>query len=153
MQQQDGGVLLKVGTIDYKTFTPKSTDPRPRYYVGVCSSSTIVAAGHFARVASIYNKFPSLKAEVPDLTDRAKQAWNWYQNNPRRDDCDNQEVKAGDADRTLETQAGDAVVAAIYLFALTGEPVYHDYIKANYKQVRPFPVSYTHLTLPTIYSV
>jgi len=138
MQQQDGGVLLKVGTINYKKYTPKSKDPRPRYYVGACSSSTIVAAGHFARIASIYSQFPSLKTEIPDLTNRAKQAWNWYQNNPHRDDCDRQEVKSGDADRTLETQAGDAVVAAIYLFALTDEPVYHDYIKANYEQARPF---------------
>ena len=138
MQQADGGVLLKVGATNYKKFTPKSRDPRPRYYVEACSSSTIVAAGHFARAASIYSQFPSLNTEIPDLTKRAKQAWNWYQQNPKRDDCDNQEVKSGDADRPLETQAGDAVVAAIYLYALTNEQVYHNYIKANYEQTRPF---------------
>ena len=138
MQQADGGVLIKVGTTDYKDFTPKSQDPRPRYYAGVCSSSTIVAAGHFARIATIYPQFKALQAEVPELTERAKKAWNWYHNNPKRDDCDNQEIKAGDADRSLEKQEGDAVVAAIYLFALTGEAVYNDYVKEHYVRTKPF---------------
>ena len=138
MQEADGGVLLKVGTIDYKGFTPKSRDPRPRYYVGKCSSSTIVAAGHFARAASLYKEFPQLQSEIPDLTQRAQQAWQWYHANPKRDDCDTQEVKSGDADRPLEIQQGDAVVAAIYLYALTGDAEYHDYIKQNYQQTKPF---------------
>ena len=138
MQQSDGGVLLKVGTIDYKGLYPKSRDPRPRYYVGACSSSTIVAAGHFARIASIYNQFEPLRSEIPDLTARAKKAWQWYHNNPKRDDCDSQEVKSGDADRPLDTQAGDAVVAAIYLFALTGDTTYNDYVKEHYLKTRPF---------------
>ncbi|VEP17865.1 putative Cellulose 1,4-beta-cellobiosidase [Hyella patelloides LEGE 07179] len=138
MQQDDGGVLIKVGTIDYSGSTPKSRDRRPRYYVGACSSSTIIAAGHFARVASVYNQFAPLQTEIPELTERAKKAWDWYQNNPKRDDCDTQEVKSGDADRNLEEQSGDAVVAAIYLFALTGETVYNDYVKDHYQEARPF---------------
>lgn len=138
MQRKDGGVLIKVGTIDYQTFTPKSRDPRPRYYAGACSSSTIIAAGHFARVASIYRRFELLQTEIPELTERAEKAWDWYHNNPKRDDCDSQEIKAGDADRSLEEQAGDAVVAAIYLFALTGEAVYNDYVREHYLRTRPF---------------
>jgi endoglucanase len=138
MQEEDGGVLIKVGTIDYKKHIPKSRDPRPRYYVAACSSSTIIAAGHFARTAIAYKQFTPLQSEIPDLTSRAKKAWDWYQNNPKRDDCDNQEVKSGDADRDLEEQLGDAVVAAIYLFALTGEEIYHDYIKNHYLEAKPF---------------
>ena len=138
MQQEDGGVLIKVGTIDYQGFTPKSQDPRPRYYAGACSSSTIVAAGHFARVAAIYSQFKPLQIEIPELTERAEKAWNWYHNNPKRDDCDSLEIKSGDADRPLEEQEGDAVVAAIYLFALTGEEVYNNYIQEHYLKTRPF---------------
>lgn len=138
MQQEDGGVLIKVGTIDYQTFSPKSNDPRPRYYAEACSSSTIIAAGHFARVASVYQQFEPLQNEVKQLTQRAKKAWDWYQNNPKKDDCDSQEIKSGDADRSLEEQAGDAVVAAVYLFALTNEAVYNDYVKEHYLKTKPF---------------
>ena len=138
MQQEDGGVLIKVGTIDYQTFTPKSLDPRPRYYAGACSSSTIITAGHFARVASIYRQFKPLQIEISELTERAKQAWDWYHDNPKREDCDSQEIKSGDADTTLQQQEGDAVVAAIYLFALTGEAVYNDYVREHYLQTKPF---------------
>jgi endoglucanase len=138
MQEEDGGVLIKVGTIDYQRATPKSTDSRPRYYVGACSSSTIIAAGHFARSAIAYSEFTPLQAEIPDLTTRAKKAWDWYQNNPKQDNCDNQEVKSGDADRNLEEQAGDALVAAIYLFALTGEETYHNYVRERYLEAKPF---------------
>ncbi|MBE9047782.1 glycoside hydrolase family 9 protein [Pleurocapsales cyanobacterium LEGE 10410] len=138
MQQADGGVLIKVGTIDYQNFSPKSRDPRPRYYAAACSSSTIVAAGHFARTARIYRQLEPLQAEVPELTKRAKQAWDWYHNNPKRDDCDSQEIKSGDADRSLEEQEGDAVVAAIYLYALTGEAVYNDYVQEHYLKTKPF---------------
>ena len=138
MQQEDGGVLIKVGTIDYQKFTPKSQDPRPRYYAGACSSSTIIAAGHFARLATIYRQFKPLQAEIPELTERAKKAWDWYQNNPKRDDCDSREIKSGDADRSLEEQEGDAVVAAIYLFALTGDAVYNDYVREHYLRTRPW---------------
>ena len=100
MQQEDGGVLIKVGTIDYQGFTPKSQDPRPRYYAGACSSSTIIAAGHFARVATIYRQFKPLQAEIPELTERAKKAWDWYQNNPKREmiatvEKSNQEMQIG----------------------------------------------------------
>lgn len=138
MQEEDGGVLIKVGTINYKRHTPKSSDPRPRYYAGACSSSTIIAAGHFAHTAISYQQFTPLQTEIPELTSRAKKAWDWYQNNPKRDDCDNQEVKSGDADRQLEEQAGDAVVAAIYLYALTGEDTYQEYIKNHYLEAKPF---------------
>lgn len=138
MQQEDGGVLIKVGTIDYQTFTPISRDPRPRYYAEACSSSTIITAGHFARVASIYRQFKPLQTEIPELTARAKKAWEWYHNNPKREDCDSQEIKSGDADTSLQQQEGDAVVAAIYLFALTGEAIYNDYIRDHYLQTKPF---------------
>ena len=141
MQQEDGGVLTKVGTTDYKSYFPKSRDPRPRYYADVCSSATIVTAGHFARVASVYQQFPSLQAETPELTARARQAWEWYHNNPKRTDCDSLKIKSGDADRSLELQEGDAVVAAVYLFSLTGEEVYNDYVKEHYLETRPFSMS------------
>ncbi|MGI9393447.1 MAG: glycoside hydrolase family 9 protein, partial [Boseongicola sp.] len=40
MQEPDGGVIIKVGAIDFKKVSPLSWNKRPRYYAPVCSSST-----------------------------------------------------------------------------------------------------------------
>jgi endoglucanase len=138
MQQSDGGVLIKVGVLDHNDVAPPSKDKRPRYYAPKCSSSSIATAGMFAHAALVFGGVAPLAAEVSDLTKRAEQAWSWYQQNPKRSDCDSQEIKAGDADRSQAEQRASAVVAAIYLFALTGNKSYHDHVKANYKQTRPY---------------
>ncbi len=51
MQRPSGGVLTKVGWIDFDDVTPPQRDRRPRFYEEVCSSSTIAAAGMFAHGA------------------------------------------------------------------------------------------------------
>jgi hypothetical protein len=138
MQNEDGGVLIKMGTIDYDTVSPPSQDRRPRYYAPVCSASTIAAASMFAHGAIVFARFPSLSSYAEDLQNRAIKAWNWYQSNPKRDDCDSQEIKAGDADWGLDKQEQESVVAAIYLFALTGDRQYDTYIQKNYPKTRPY---------------
>ena len=138
MQNEDGGVLIKMGTIDYKGVSPPSKDQRPRYYGPVCSSSTIAAASMFAHGAIVFARFPALSSYAEDLRNRAIQAWNWYQSNPKRDDCDSLEIKSGDADWELARQHQESVVAAIYLLALTGDRQYDTYIQNNYQTTRPY---------------
>lgn len=104
----------------------------------MCSSSSIAAAGMFAHAALVFAEFEELGDYAADLQERAVRAYDWYEANPERDDCDNGEIKAGDADRTLEEQEGIKVTAAVYLFAITGEDRYHQAIKNNYKLARPF---------------
>lgn len=138
MQQDDGGVLIKVGTIDFNKVSPPGQDQRPRYYAPVCSSSTISTAGVFAHAATVFSHIPALAHEVRDYVQRARKAWRWYHANPKRDDCDTQEVKSGDDDRPLRAQAGEAVVAAVYLYASTGEAQFRDYVAKHYRITRPF---------------
>ncbi|MFH1812319.1 MAG: glycoside hydrolase family 9 protein [Pseudomonadota bacterium] len=138
MQEADGGVLLKLGTLDYNDPTPPSADTRPRYYVPACSSSAIAAAGVFAHAALVYATVPALAGEVADLQQRAADAWTWYQGHTRRSDCDSQEVLAGDADWDLNTQDQVAVVAAVYLFALTATANYGQYVIDHYQVTRPY---------------
>jgi endoglucanase len=138
MQNEDGGVLIKIGTLDYNNVSPPSQDKRPRYYAPACSSSTIAAASMFAHGAIVFNSFPSLSSYAQDLQNRAIKAWNWYQANPKRDDCDSLEIKSGDADWELDKQEQESVVAAIYLFALTGDRQYDTYIEQNYSKTRPY---------------
>jgi hypothetical protein len=138
MQDDDGGVLIKVGTIDYNHAIKPSQDKRPRYYAPKCSSSTIAASSMFAHAALVMGQIPQLKPYADDLLSRAIKAWEWFNNNPKRDDCDTQEIKAGDADRKVDEQIADSVVAAIYLFANTNDQKYNEYIQANFQKTRPF---------------
>ena len=138
MQLDNGGVLIKVGNIDYNSVSPPSEDARPRYYAPVCSSSSIAAAGMFAHGALVFEQFEKLSDYAADLGKRAARAYDWYVNNERRDDCDTGEIKAGDADWTLNEQDATQAVAAVYLYALTGEQVYQAALQATYRSTKPF---------------
>ena len=138
MQDNDGGVFIKVGTLDYHDAASPGKDTRPRYYGSKCSSSTIAASGMFAHASLVLGNFPQLQTYSHDLAQRAHSAWNWFKNNPINTDCDRQEIKAGDADRKPEEQIGSAVVAAIYLSMLENQHEYTDYILKNMNQLRPF---------------
>jgi len=136
MQDDDGGVLVKVGFLDYEENGPIELDARPRYYEEACSSSTIAAAGMYAHGAL---RFRSVDRAFADrLQERAEDAWDWYSTNERSAECDSQIVKAGDADKTLVEQDRLQVGAAIHLFALTGAPWYHDIVIQYVDELAPF---------------
>ncbi len=139
MQYPDGSAALKVGETTYTSAAPPSSDHTPRYYVPACSSATIAVAGMFAHAALVFGSFEPLSREASDLKKRAVAAWSNYQRVPaRQTHCDTGVVHAGNADWNEEDQGGAAVVAAVYLFAITGEAVYSDYVKAHYKDLKPY---------------
>jgi len=132
---EDGGVHIKMGSITYELGSPPSTDKAPRYYGPKCSSSSIAAAGMFAHAALVLREIPSLEEYAEDLKNRAVLAWQWYLANPKSENCDTQEIKSGDADRSINDQQQMAVTAAVYLFALTEDESYNTYVIMNYKKV------------------
>lgn len=139
MQQPDGSVLIKMGCLvntDVTATLPPSTDTRKRYYYpGGCSSSAIASAGMFAHAAVVYKNFPLQTAFATDLQQRAVTAFNWYQHNPKSNSCDDGIIQAGDADWSLEEQEKNALMAAVYLYALTNDAVYKNYVDANYNKL------------------
>ncbi|MGO9993187.1 MAG: glycoside hydrolase family 9 protein [Steroidobacteraceae bacterium] len=139
MQYPDGSVALKVGALDYPRASPPSSDESPRFYVPSCTSATIAAAGMFAHAAYVYQSFSQLKAAASELTGRAIRAWKNYQGAAdKQTSCDSGEVKVAGADWTAPDQEAEAVVAAIYLFGLTGDAAYDEYIRSNYKRLKPY---------------
>jgi hypothetical protein len=141
MQFPDGSVALKVGARVFANASPPSLDATPRYYVPACTSSTIAAAGMFAHAAYVYGGFAALAGETTDLKVRALNAWNNYHGiASKQTNCDTGAVLAGDADLASDVQSALAVVAAIYLYAATGDPTYNDYVKANFNKpyMRPY---------------
>ncbi len=139
MQFDDGGVALKVGAVVYARASPPSSDRSERFYVPECTSSTIAAAGMFAHAAMVYANFPPLAAEAADLRRRALLAWKYYQSVPAKQaKCDTGVVHAGNADWSAADQDAEAVTAAVYLYAITHDAVYGDYVRANYRNTRPY---------------
>ena len=135
----DGSVALKVGSLGYPLATPPSSDTSPRYYVPACTSSTIAAAGMFAHASYVYGAFPALASEAADLKNRAVLAWNNYQGiTTKQENCDTGVVKAGDADWSASQQQAEAVVAAVWLYAITNNQTYNTYVKSNYKNTQPY---------------
>ncbi len=136
LQNGDGGVLLKVGCLDWSETAPPSSDTRPRYYLPAATSSTIIAAGLFAHAALAVEGIEPLAIKRGEWTQRARDAWAWFQARSGALDtnADNGTIKAGDADRSEAEQRSDAVVAAVWLFALTGEAAFRDFVRDHYTQ-------------------
>jgi endoglucanase len=138
MQFDNGSVALKVGELGYGVPGAPSHDLTPRYYVPACTSATIAAAGMYAHGAYVFDKVPALKEDALSLRKRAVAAWKNFQETPKQIHCDSGAVKAGLADLSEVDQASLAVVAAVYLYAVTGEAAYGDYLKAHYRDTRPY---------------
>lgn len=134
----NGGVLPKVGEVDFDAAIPESSTAARYYYPAACSSATIALAGEFAHAALVFKKVAGHASYARDLQERAIRAYNHFESHPTSDACDDGTIKAGDSDVSLEVQRQQAVVAAIYLFALTGDAKYSAKIKAGFGQTRPF---------------
>lgn len=140
MQPDDlgGGVLLKVGNVEFSDPVPESSRHRRYYYPEPCSAATIDAAGMFAHAALVLRDTPRLAETARDLGLRAERAFTYFHAHPIRDDCDDGTIFSGDADRSLEQQTGASVVAAVYLFALTQEARYRAHVAEHYQETLPF---------------
>ncbi len=137
MVNSDGTVILKMGSLDYdiNDFAPPSNNFSPRYYTPTCSSASLTIASTHAHAAKIYATIPKLTDFANILESDAILCWNrfidFYDNDNLETDCDDQTVKAGDADWNEQEQINNAVIAAVYLFDLTGEEQYSDFVRDN----------------------
>jgi len=137
MQDQDGGVFIKMGFVTYAGGQwPLHEDQRPRYYGPTCSASSLWTAGTLAHAARVYRKFESWRTFAEDLRQRALRAWQWYRKHPRSYDCDSGEIKSGSANRSAEGHDQMEALAAIHLWALTGDDAFHDVIRERAGRTR-----------------
>ncbi len=139
MQYPDGSSALKVGEIVYVPAAPPSSDHSPRYYIPSCTSATIASAGMLAHAAYVFGGIGPLAHDAADLKARSVAAWNNYQSiAAKQTSCDSGVVHSANADWSSDDQAAAAVVAAVYLFAITENPAYDDYVKQHYKELKPY---------------
>jgi endoglucanase len=138
MQADDlqGGVLPKVGNIEYGDPVPEASQLKRYYYPASCSSAVVSVASVFAHAALIWARFPSLKAEGQELLERSRKAFLHYQSQPRSDACDDGTIHSGDSDVSLADQDGRAVSAAIYLMAHGSAPEYSRALAEHWADTR-----------------
>jgi endoglucanase len=145
MQDATGtnGLLLKVGVDNYNEVSPISNDTRPRYYLPECTAATLAGASMFAVAGQTFKTHPSLVSYGNDLITRAQAAWNRAKvttNNftTFESNCDDGDIKSGDADRTAQEQLESAFVAAVYLYEATGLAEYKAFVESRYTSMSPY---------------
>lgn len=137
MQNDDGGVIIKMGSIEHNhnSGSPPSINTDPRYYGPICSSSTIALVGMFAHASVVLQEFEELKTYAEELKSRASLSWAYVLpqliNGNLDEGCDDGTIKAGDADRSAADQKSEALIGAIYLYELTGDNQYNNYLSAH----------------------
>ncbi len=143
MQNADGSVHIKMGSISFSenASSPPSANTDPRYYGPTCSSAAIALAAMFAHAALVFENISGLESEATNLETLAELSWNHVlpQLNTSNLDvnCDDGTIKAGDADRDVADQRTEALLAAFYLFKLTGASTYGDWIINNIDDAPP----------------
>ena len=142
MQDEDGGVFVKMGDIAYDGSWPLHTDKRTRYYGRKCTGAAIFTAAIFAHAARVYGQFEPWRPFAAELEQRAKLAWRYYQANPKTYESDQGEIKSGNASRGEVEQNRMEAFAGVHLFALTGEEAYHDAIRRHAGETRQLGEGY-----------
>ena len=148
MTNPDGSTIIKMGNIDYGTNdqSPPSSNSGTRYYGPTCTSASISVAANMAHAATVLRKFPEFQAYALTLKATAEAAFAYVL--PRINsgtleiDCDDQSIKSGDADWNADAQIEAAIVAAVYLFELTNDPVYQDFLTARVSTNEPVSTSW-----------
>jgi endoglucanase len=135
-QDLDGGVLPKVGNIEYGDPEPAESKQKRYYYPASCSSAVVTVSSVFAHAATVFSKVPKLAPGAADLVTRAESAFSHYQTHPRSDACDDGTIHSGDSDISLPDQDLRALSASIYLWETTGKDVYSTTIANSWNNTR-----------------
>lgn len=143
MQNADGSVLSIVGLA---SASPPSSATGASLYGNASTSATLASAAAYAYGAKVFGGLntPALNAYAADLTQRAKKAWDWALANPGVLFYNNDSSRgtgglgAGQQETDDTGRANMKLVAAIYLYALTGDATYRSYVDQHYTETQMF---------------
>jgi endoglucanase len=143
MQNGDGSVLSIVGL---SCASPPSSATGPSLYGDASTSATLSTAIAFAHSARVFGSLgtPAFDAYAADLRVRAENAWSWATANPSVIFRNNDQANGSSGLGAGQQEVDDAgrinlrMVAAVYLFALTGDTGYRDFVDANYTRAPMF---------------
>ncbi len=134
MQLSDGSVLMKVSVTDFQEASPPSTDAAAHYYGAAQSSATRSACSMFAHAAIVFNNIGET-AYANLLQSKAELAWTWLQNHPGYSNYDNVGFQSSNPEVADYEQDATSFTAAVYLFVLTNQATYKNYVDAHYTEI------------------
>ncbi len=143
MQNGDGSVLSIVGL---SCASPPSSATGPSLYGDASTSATLSTAIAFAHAARVFGALgtPAFDTYAAGLRTRAENAWDWATANPNVIFRNNDQATGSSGLGAGQQETDDAgrinlrMVAAVYLFALTGNTGYRDFVDANYTRAPMF---------------
>jgi endoglucanase len=146
MQNDDGSALSIVGQDGAKDPTQGgSPNTAPSTATGPCTfgpattSATLSSAAAFAHAAIVFKKAPGADAAYPgfvaDLTSRAAKAWTWADANPSVTFQNAGKVGAGEQETDAAGRQRKKLMAAVFLYELTGDTKYRDFFDQSYATV------------------
>lgn len=148
MQIADGRLLHKVSVTGFQSASPPSDDVAPRRYAPPTASATISGCAAFAHGAIVFGGLgdPGSTLYANQLETRAEQAWSWLIAHPGSipSAYDNAGFSNAAAEDSAYEQMANLVVAAIYLFARTGDSTYRSYVDSNYSDTHLIQWSYAY---------
>ncbi len=134
MNNADGSTILKIGSQNFEEniASPPSANTDGRYYGPTCTAASIAVASMFSHAAKVYAEIPELEDYSQELLERAITSYNYVlpfvNNNALETACDDGSIVAGDADWEISLQIETMIMASVYLFEHTGDPIYNDFI-------------------------
>jgi endoglucanase len=137
MQNADGSVLSVVGVAHD---SPPSSASGQSLYGPANTSATLTTAAAFALASTAYNS-AGLVAYADELEQKAIAAWDWAVDNPdvifKNNDAEfnSQGLAAGQQEVDDYGRLTKKIMAACFLFELTGDAVYRSFFDDNYDQV------------------
>ncbi len=140
MQNADGAMLSVMGL---DSASPPSAAKGPSRYGPPNSSATLTSAGAFALAAKVYRNIAGFETQAQTYAARADKAWRWAEANPNVKFYNNDErsrsegLAAGQQEVESNRMAKKALIAAIHMSAMTGDPYFDGVIKKLYEDVKP----------------
>lgn len=130
MQEPDGSVFCVVGGGDA---SPPSADAAARRYGPATTSASFSAAAMFAIGSRVFSAAGS-DAYAAVLKTAASYAWNWAVAHPGITFYNTGKLAAGEQETDDYGLFVSRLCAAIYLFDISGEAVYKNWVENNYTQ-------------------
>ncbi|MBN1498971.1 MAG: glycoside hydrolase family 9 protein [Spirochaetes bacterium] len=149
MQDADGGVFFKTGSLNWSGHVEPSADNLDRYVIGKSTSSTLSFAAAAAKASSVYRMYdPDFSS---GLLNAAEKSWQWAAENPDvpyPDECGGTGLYADDNYKEKFT------AAAIELLTVSDKSIYAEYIKDTicFEDITE-PVSWKHPELLSYFTL
>ena len=140
MQLADGSVLMKVSHPNFESASPASQDDSPTYYGVAQLSSTLSFCSILSHASIVFAKLndDDLNSYAENLKFKALKAWDWSVANPAYSNYQNEGFASATPEVSTYDQDMRKLTSAVYLWELTEEASYKDYIDAHYSELHGY---------------